>query len=370
MKTKLISLVLALVMSIALSSPAVFADSYTADDMNAILDSMSGYINENMDVIEANISAEINNDCGYAINLALNIANLGEENYDAAYELLYSVYAYVMLLVNNDITKKEATEVIERVADDFITDEYFDKVNPNADKESLINIKKEKINAKAYDSLRKVVYDNIGFGINRATAILQESQKTGGNNAPVFEDVSADDWFNGAVSYVYAAGLFKGTSETQFSPQLTMTRGMFITVLQRLVAPTENSAEHGFTDVSADAYYSSAVSWAKEAGLIVWAEGDKFFPDQPVTREEMISSMYMVAKNAGIAAVPEGTDLDVTDKDMISPWAVEGINWAYNMGVIKGYDDGSIKPNGTATRAEVAQVFLNFFAVIAVTNSK
>ncbi len=370
MKTKLISLVLALFMSIALFSPAAFANTYTADDINSMLDSISGYIEQNMDVIKANITAEADSDCGYAINLALNTANQGAENYDASYELLYSVYAYIMLVVNNDITTKEATEVFERVANDFLIDEYFDEINPNADKKSLINLKNEKINAEAYDSLCKVVYDYISYGIVKAEALLQELQQEVNEKAPMFEDVSDEDWFYGAVSYAYASGLFRGTSDTHFSPQLTMTRGMFVTVLQRFNAPSEITAEHGFSDVSADAYYSSAVSWAKQAGLIVWAEGDKFSPDQPVTREEILSSMYMIVKNAGIASVSDSIDLDVTDKDQISSWAVEGINWAYNIGVIKGYGDGSVKPNGTATRAEVAQIFLNFFAVLAVTNSK
>lgn len=364
MKNKVLSLFITAALFFLCFAPGAL--SYSGDDVVSIHNSISNYINENADAIKTNIKSEADGFCGYAMELAEIMADY--QNNDIAYEIIYSVYSYVSLVVNNDPAKSDAIKLYEKIASDFITDEYFD-LNPEADEAGIKNLVAEKKYDMLYESLCDAVYKYLEYTVNEAEKVLLNIN--GASQMMVFEDVSEGDWFFDAVSFAYSAGLFKGTSETLFSPQLTMTRGMFITVLKRFAAHNsfESTKDHGYTDVPQDAYYKEAVSWAKEAGIIEWAPDDMFYPDQPVTREEMVFSMYKFAKSIG-KDVSFGSEISgLADMAEISPWATEGIDWAYGTGVIKGYGDGTIKPKGTATRAEVAQVFLNYFAVITVAGS-
>lgn len=371
MKTKILALFITLVMVMAFCVPVTFADTYTIDDINSLYTSMTNYIEENIDAIKANIRTDADNVCGYASSLAISIANEGDENLTVVYELLYSVYAYVMLVVNNESTKQGAIEIYTHIADDFLTDEYFDVIDKNADEKNIKKLITEKKYDELYEFLEEAVYNYITYISMEAESLLsiKENINAKPDKEHFFEDVEVNDWFYNAVYYVKAMGLFKGTSENKFSPQGIMTRGMFITVLQRFAHDSafESTKNHGYKDVFEDDYYFGGVAWAKEADIIDWVDGDEFYPNKPITREEMISSLYKLAKKAEKIYEYDSIISDVLDKDNIELWAIEGMDWAYGTGVIKGYGDNNINPKGTAIRAEVAQVFLNYFAVVSIT---
>ncbi|MCD7860997.1 MAG: S-layer homology domain-containing protein [Oscillospiraceae bacterium] len=187
-----------------------------------------------------------------------------------------------------------------------------------------------------------------------------------------FTDVSPDDWYYGAVSEVTAAGYFNGTSATTFDPQLTMTRAMFVTVLARFDGATvDNSADTTFTDVPTGQYYTGAVAWAAENGLVQGYGGNAFGTSNPITRQDMAVLMtryiaYYEAKNsvaATTSAKGSETTHDVVDDPAefadaasIAAYATEAVVECANYGLLIGDDNGNFRPTASATRAEAATV--------------
>ncbi|MCC8090399.1 MAG: S-layer homology domain-containing protein [Oscillospiraceae bacterium] len=187
-----------------------------------------------------------------------------------------------------------------------------------------------------------------------------------------FTDVSPDDWYYDAVSEVAAAGYFNGTSATTFDPQLTMTRAMFVTVLARFDGATvDNSADTTFTDVPTGQYYTGAVAWAAENGLVQGYGGNAFGTSNPITRQDMAVLMtryiaYYEAKNS-IAATTSAKGSETThdvvddpaefaDAASIAAYATEAVVECANYGLLIGDDNGNFRPTASATRAEAAAV--------------
>jgi len=177
-----------------------------------------------------------------------------------------------------------------------------------------------------------------------------------------FLDVRNADWFFDAVSYVTARNLFTGTSQTAFSPQNSMTRGMFVTVLYRLAGKPAVFSASVFPDVGdASAYYYNAVVWAHQNNIVTGDTDGRFYPDRSITREQMAVIISRYAVYAGYSTAPADTSVfdAFPDKGSVSPYATEALKWAAGAGLING-SDGKIVPKGTATRAQVAQIILNF----------
>ena len=177
-----------------------------------------------------------------------------------------------------------------------------------------------------------------------------------------FADVSGH-WAEEAVSAVVEKGLFNGTSEDTFSPDVSMNRGMFVTVLGRFAEGMgfEVSGTPAFEDVPADAYYARYVAWGAENGIVNGVSETSFAPDANVTREQMCA-LFVRFLDFIKYHIPETGDLTFVDADSISDWAVEPVKTAVTLGLIQGKpaaDDGTaFDPAGKATRAEVATVFL------------
>jgi hypothetical protein len=177
-----------------------------------------------------------------------------------------------------------------------------------------------------------------------------------------FLDVRDADWFFDAVSYVTNRNLFTGISQTAFSPQSSMTRGMFVTVLYRLAGKPAVFSASVFPDVGdASAYYYSAVVWAHQNGIVTGDTDGRFYPDKSITREQMAGIISRYAVYAGYSIAPANTSVfdAFPDNGSVSPYAAEALKWATGAGLING-SDGKIVPKGTATRAQVAQIILKF----------
>lgn len=174
-----------------------------------------------------------------------------------------------------------------------------------------------------------------------------------------FSDVSPDDWFYDAGTFVIEQGLFSGISETEFAPNDNMSRAMLVTVLFRM-ADQPQSGEPGFADVSKDEWYAGAVSWASENGIVSGSGNNEFAPNREITREETAVILYKFAKSQGID-VSASSDLSTfADDNEISDWAGEAMHWAISTGLISGKGNGIIDPKGKATRAENAVILQRF----------
>lgn len=170
-----------------------------------------------------------------------------------------------------------------------------------------------------------------------------------------FTDVPANQWYASAVSYVTQRGLFSGVSETQFAPSQSMTRGMLVSVLYRFNG-TSHAGSSPFADVSSDAWYGNAVSWAYTNSLVSGVSDTSFAPNTPITREQAAVMLARYLKFSGIAL--ENSTPDFQDTASISTYAKESVGAMQKAGLLSGDDYGNFRPNAQITRAEIASIFM------------
>ena len=176
-----------------------------------------------------------------------------------------------------------------------------------------------------------------------------------------FTDVTSGDWFYDAVAYVYDKGMMEGTTDTTFAPTMNLTRSMIAQVLYNLEERPEAPGAAGFTDVAAGAWYADAVNWAAARGIVKGYDTGAFGPEDSVTREQLAAILYRYAQAKGYDTTQGGMAVrEFSDSASISDWAQEAMAWAVNAQVLSGKGNGVLDPQGTATRAEVAQMLMNF----------
>ncbi|MEG2455443.1 MAG: S-layer homology domain-containing protein, partial [Oscillospiraceae bacterium] len=171
-------------------------------------------------------------------------------------------------------------------------------------------------------------------------------------------------WAADSAAFTSARGLFTGITPATFVPGDDMTRGMVVTVLHRLEDLPHAGQPAVFQDVASDAWYTDAVSWAADSG-IVQGSGGGFLPGDNVSREQLATMLYRYAKQqklsvAGqknLAKFPDGTD--------VSSWSQDAMSWAVAAGLFAGGSDGRLNPGGTASRAEVAIILERFVTFAA-----
>lgn len=175
----------------------------------------------------------------------------------------------------------------------------------------------------------------------------------------LFSDVSEDDWFFDAVSYVYDNGMMNGTGDGCFSPALTTSRAMIVTILYRL---EDDSApvSSGFTDLQPGAWYVDAVGWASANGVVSGYDSSRFGPDDAITREQLSAILYRYAKLKGMDLSASDTLESFTDAGSVSSYAQDAMRWAVGSGLISGKGSGILDPLGNATRAEAAAILMRF----------
>ena len=178
-----------------------------------------------------------------------------------------------------------------------------------------------------------------------------------------FTDVSKNDWFYKYVDFVADEKYFVGTSETTFSPEMPMTRAMFVVVLAALEGVKVDNNVAPFADVSAGTWYSGAVKWAADNGVVAGVGGGKFAPDTAISREQMAVMMNAYvdwhSEKHGEDHREKAQVESFGDADDVSSWAVKGVENCRGWGLIAGAPDGNFYPQNTATRAEVATVIYN-----------
>ena len=147
-----------------------------------------------------------------------------------------------------------------------------------------------------------------------------------------FSDVTESDWFYDAVTYAYENGLMDGVGMGLFAPNSETTRVQLVTILHRLAGQPAPSGDSGFSDVKTGTWYTDAVAWAAQNGIVVSQRAD-------------LSGFV--------------------DAGTISTYAQEALSWANAQGLVLGFEDDSLRPQGTATRAQIAAVLMRFCETVA-----
>ena len=196
---------------------------------------------------------------------------------------------------------------------------------------------------------------------NNGSQTEEPDEPSGAQDETVFSDVSSSAWYAEAVNYVYENGLMTGISSTQFAPNNTLTRAMVVQTLYAMANKPAVSGSENFTDVSSGDWFADAVTWASANGIVSGYNATQFAPNDPLTREQLALILYGYAQMRGYNTTQSGTSIQkFTDYGSISAWALEAMDWAVNAGLLSGKGNGVLDPTGTATRAEVAQILMNF----------
>lgn len=162
-------------------------------------------------------------------------------------------------------------------------------------------------------------------------------------------------WYHEAVDFAVANGLMNGVGRGCFDPEGSMTRAMMVTVLYRMAGSPEVKGNSTFTDVPAGQWYSDAITWAQDNGIVLGVLTDKFAPDDFVTREQIATILW---RYEGKPAA-ESKFTGFKDAAKISDYAKTAMAWAVNEGIFNG-DNGNLKPTDDATRAEFACIIMRY----------
>ena len=175
-----------------------------------------------------------------------------------------------------------------------------------------------------------------------------------------FTDVAAGDWFFDAVQYAYLHDLMNGVENNQFAPNATTNRAMVVTILYRLAGEPAVSGDSAFTDVADGLWYSNAVAWAAEKGVVNGISETEFSPAGDLTREQLATILYRYAESMGYDVSASADLSGFPDADQIQSYATEALSWAVAEGLLQGFEDDTLQPQSTATRAQIATILMRF----------
>ena len=170
-----------------------------------------------------------------------------------------------------------------------------------------------------------------------------------------FTDVTEGMWFYNTVMAAYEQGIVNGVSATEFCPGETASRGQVVTMLWRLIgkpAPTETAS---FGDLTED-YYRDAVNWAAAQDVVNGYSETEFCPDAQICRQDLVTILYR------LEGAPEVSG-DLTaygDWDVVRSYAEKAMIWAVSKGILTGYEDNTLRPDNSASRAEVCAILMRY----------
>lgn len=175
-----------------------------------------------------------------------------------------------------------------------------------------------------------------------------------------FADVSKNEWFYDSVLYAYTNSIMNGVGNGRFNPDGSTNRAMIVTILYRLAGSEKSSSANPFEDVASNQWYTDAVIWAAENGIVSGYGDGRFGPVDNITREQLATILYNYARFKGWN-VSKSADLSAfIDGTQISTWAQSAVAWANAEGLINGRTADTIAPAGNATRAETATILMRF----------
>lgn len=186
-----------------------------------------------------------------------------------------------------------------------------------------------------------------------------------------FTDIDSTMWYHEGVDFVLTNGMMKGVAEGEFAPNLSVTRGMLVTVLYRAESEPTAPTEVSFKDLIDGEYYVDAVKWAAENGIVLGYSDTEYAPNDTITREQIAAIIHRYAKFKGFdVSVGETTNIhSYTDYDSISEYAIPSLQYAVGTGLMKGRTDTTINPTEKTTRAEIATILYRFYRANVKTES-
>lgn len=180
------------------------------------------------------------------------------------------------------------------------------------------------------------------------------------NLTAAFDDVQDPGaWFYDAVYEAYGLGLMNGKEANLFAPGETMNRAMLITALYRLAGSPAVSGKNPYSDVAKGSYFEKAVIWGTQTGVVNGTGDGKFEPGAVVTRQQAVTMFYRYAVK--IAKISTGSRADLSgysDAAQVSAYALTAMRWAVGAGMVNGFPDGTLQPNGTLNRAQAAKLLV------------
>ena len=180
-----------------------------------------------------------------------------------------------------------------------------------------------------------------------------------------FSDVTESDWFYDAVTYAYENGLMDGVGAGLFAPNSETTRAQLVTILHRLAGQPAPSGDSGFSDVETGTWYTDAVAWAAQNGIVNGVSDTQFAPGDDITREQLAVILYRYATYQGYDVSQRAGLSGFVDAGTISTYAQEALSWASAQGLVLGFEDDSLRPQGNASRAQIAAVLMRFCQTVA-----
>jgi hypothetical protein len=191
----------------------------------------------------------------------------------------------------------------------------------------------------------------------KATFADGDAEEEPEENCPskAFTDVDTSKWYHEPVDYVLNHGIMEGNSDGTFTPDAYLTRAQLAQILYNVAGKPEVTGENPFTDVAADKWYVTAITWAAEAGVVEGNGDGTFSPEDYIKRQDLA---VMLWRDAG---EPEATltSMSFTDAAEASDYAQEALLWAAETGIVQG-DNGKLNPKSYATRAEAATMLMRY----------
>lgn len=220
----------------------------------------------------------------------------------------------------------------------------------------------DKLSSKL-NGLKIVLHCNDITAMTNALSVKGATPTSPGNDG-ITTDYFNDDnghWAESDINYAVEKGLMNGMSATTFEPDSLMTRAMFVTVLWRYQGKPVAASPNNFTDVESGQWYTSAVIWADEKGIVEGAGNDLFKLHDNITREQAATILLRYAKWKGLDTTVSADLSGDTDAGEISTYALEAMKWASAKKIILGRTATTLVPQGSITRAEAATLLVRFF---------
>ncbi len=172
-----------------------------------------------------------------------------------------------------------------------------------------------------------------------------------------YRDVHANDWFYSAVRYVTSHAIMNGMEGDVFSPSTTTTRAMVAQILYNMEGRPQNNGKNAFREGNGK-WYSEAVTWAAESGIVCGLGDGSFGAELPITREQFIVMLHRYAKVKGRDVSVQSVPRFFADSDKVSGYAREAMEWAISNGLVTGNGENRIDPQGSALRCQIAAIIV------------
>ena len=183
--------------------------------------------------------------------------------------------------------------------------------------------------------------------------------------AEPFVDVAEGDWFYDAVVYAYQNELMDGVGGNRFAPNSETTRAQLVTILYRLEGQPAVSGDLPFTDVETGIWYTDAILWAAQNNIVNGVSDTEFAPGDEITRQQLVTILYRYAEAKGYDVSASADLSGYPDAGQVQDYAQPAMAWAVAENIIQGMEDGTLKPAGNASRAQIATILMRFCEDVA-----